>query len=357
MSRTRIEYLEKELGDPSEFIITHENRNMVIQWAILQGHPSVQVHAMRNVDLANLYHKNSPLGKTTDEQALAADMFVKMVNAFQIAQVDRSMVQELIVEELKKLPAKKLEITTPRGSVILEGTLHYRTELIMKIVAANHPVMMVGPAGCGKTSIGEKIAEGLQLPFYATSTINDTHELTGFVDGHSKYHSTPFRQAFENGGVWIADEIDAWDASALLAANSALANGFSTFPDMAEPLVRHKDFRMIATANTFGSGASRVYVGRNELDAASLDRFAVIDVDYDLTLEQLFARGNDRWLNKVWKTRKRVEEKKVRHVVSSRAIIMGATALEIGIDWADVEEIYLFKGMSETDCKKISGKD
>jgi len=335
MSRKRIEHLEKELGDPSEFIITHENRNMVIQWAILKGHPSVQVHSMRNVDLVNLYHESKPKGKTSYEQELAADMFVKMVNAFQIAQVDRSMVQELI----------------------LEGTLHYRTELIMKIVAANHPAMMVGPAGCGKTSIGEKIAECLQLPFYVTSTINDTHELTGFVDGYGKYHSTPFRQAFENGGVWIADEIDAWDASALLAANSALANGFSTFPDISEPLVRHKDFRMIATANTFGSGADRVYVGRNELDAASLDRFAVVEVDYDLTLERMFSNGNERWLQFVWNIRKKVEEKKIRHVVSSRAIIMGSKALNAGISFKDVCSIYLFKGMSNTDLKKIQEFD
>ena len=28
----------------------------------------------------------------------------------------------------------------------------------------------------------------------------------------------------------VADEIDAWDVAALLAANSALANGFCTFP-------------------------------------------------------------------------------------------------------------------------------
>lgn len=354
MSRKTVEELEQALGEPSEFIITHDNRNLVIQWAILKGHSPVQIHSMRNVELANLYHEKDLTDKVTVEQALAADIFVKMINAFQVANIDPEMIRSLIKQEIENQPPKKLEIITPFGNVILEGSIHYRTELILKIVSLNHPVMMVGPAGCGKTSIGEKIAQALQLPFFVTSTINDTHELTGFVDGYGKYHTTPFRQAFEYGGIWIADEIDAWDASALLAANSALANGFSTFPDVSQPIFKHQNFRMIATANTFGSGASRVYVGRNELDAASLDRFAVVDVEYDLTLEQQFSRGNDRWLNYVWKTRKSVEEKKIRHVVSSRAIINGAIALEAGVSWKDVEEIYLFKGMSETDRKKIS---
>lgn len=168
-----------------------------------------------------------------------------------------------------------------------------------------------------------------------------------------KYHTTPFRKAFEYGGVWVADEIDAWDASAMLAANSALANGYSTFPDVETPILKHPDFRMIATANTFGSGADRVYVGRNELDAATLDRFAVVEINYDLTLEQMFSRKNSNWLNYVWQIRKKIEEKKIRHVVSSRAISMGATALEAGLKWDEVKEIYLLKGMSENDRKKL----
>jgi cobaltochelatase CobS len=191
------------------------------------------------------------------------------------------------------------------------------------------------------------------LPFYITSTVIDTHELMGFVDGHGVYHRTPFREAYENGGVWVADEIDAWDAAALLTANSALANGIATFPDSHTPVKRHPDFRMIATANTFGHGADRVYIGRNELDAASLDRFAVIAIDYDTTLEQALSNGNPLWLNRVWQVREQVQSRNIRHVVSTRAIINGSIALSVGIPQREVEEMYLFKGMSKSDREKI----
>jgi cobaltochelatase CobS len=341
--------------DP-DLIVTLENIHIVRAWAIEAGYPAVQVNAMGAVDLANLYHAQAGADSPTDAQRAAARAVCDTLAALAPgAGLTVDMVRAICREEFEKIPPRRLMIEGPQGNVILNGPLHYRTELVIKIVSMGHHTMLVGPAGCGKTTIGQHVAQALQLPFYITSTINDTHELTGFVDGYGKYHDTPFRNAYENGGLWVADEIDAWDASALLAANSALANGFATFPDMATPLPRHADFRVIATANTYGIGADRVYIGRNELDAASLDRFAVLDVDYDLTLERLFCNGNDRWLDRVWQVRRRVQEKRIRHVVSSRAIAMGAPALANGILWDDVEEIYLFKGMSENDREKIDG--
>jgi hypothetical protein len=324
--------------DPN-LMITHENRATVIAELIALGEHPAALHGLTNIALANLYHTIPRVASPDDVQRATSAAIATIMAAWGARPIQHG----------------PLVIAGPRGNVQLETVSHYKTELVIKIAALGHAILMVGPAGCGKTTIAEHVAKALQLPFYITSTINDTHELMGFVDGHGKYHDTPFRNAFERGGVWCADEIDAWDASALLAANSALANGLCTFPDLAEPLRRHADFRMVATANTFGTGADRVYVGRNELDAASLDRFATVDVDYDLDLERMFANGADEWLDNVWRIRKIVQEKRIRHVVSSRAIAMGAAALRIGIDWADVEDIYLYKGMSESDRKKIDG--
>lgn len=356
MSQSHIDHLIEILGPPEDFIITHKNRNELKELAILSGIEPVQVHSMSNVQLANWYQNFSKDKTPNAIQRQNAEAFERMAKEFERCKIDPDVLRAIIKEEIDKKPATKLQVVTPNSNVTINHKVHYKTEQVIKIVNLNHPVMMVGPAGCGKTSICKDVADALSLHFYVTSTINDTHELTGFVDGYGKYHNTPFRQAFEHGGVWVADEIDAWDASALLAANSALANGFCSFPDSEAPLLRHPNFRMIATANTFGSGADRVYVGRNELDAASLDRFATIEVDYDLDLEHLFSRGNQNWLDFVWKIRKKVDEKKVRHVVSSRAIIMGAIALEAGLSRNEVEQIYLFKGMSASDRKKIEAK-
>lgn len=343
--------------DPT-LIVTIENRAMVIDSLTAIGFPPGYLTSLTNVSLANLYHGQGGAPTPTELQCATSRAIIATVMAmpngtFPDEELVRYLARDECSQMIAALPPQRIEIVTPTTTVNLNGPLHYATEKVIRIASIGHPILLVGPAGCGKTTIGEHVARALQLIFYITSTINDTHELLGFVDGHGRYHVTPFRLAYENGGVWIADEIDAWDASALLAANSALANGYCNFPDRPEPIARHPMFRMIATANTYGTGADRVYVGRNELDAASLDRFATIDVDYDVNLERMFANGADRWLERVWQIRRIVQEKNIRHVVSSRAVGMGAAALSIGIEWDDVEITYLFKGMSARDRKKI----
>lgn len=347
--------------DP-DLILTDDTRQQAIDFLVdTQGYHRAALVVMSTVEIANLYHGHGTPPVPTDIQRLAASIIVTMAqHGYGAPAFDEELVRYLARQEAQQiidtLPPRHIVIEGPKGtSVTLDGLIHYATTEVIQIVAFGHPVMMVGPAGCGKTTIGEHAALALGLPFYITNVVNDTHELMGFIDGHGKYHVTPFRNAFEHGGVWVADEIDAWDAAALLAANSALANGYANFPDRPERVQRHADFRMVATANTFGTGADRVYVGRNELDAASLDRFAVIEVDYDLNLEQAFAGDQTAWLDRVWKVRDIVQSNRIRHVVSSRAIGMGATALRGGIKWDRVENIYLFKGMSEKDRSKVDG--
>lgn len=376
--QTEREKLEDRLGPPDEFVLSRFNIQTLRQWALAAGYNPVDVSVATGPTLTNWYHEKAGESKDArtpggvDLYKITADIIVQILDATRVEGFNTDLQRAIARDEFEKrfgdwseliqaeinraiaaLPPKRFEIVTPAGVTQMQGPLHYAFEDVYRSVSLAHPVMLVGPAGCGKTTIGRQVATAMNLPFYITSTITEPHELTGYRDGYGQYHTTPFRQAFEHGGVWVADEIDAWDASALLAANAALANGFAYFSDGNNVVMRNSNFRMVGTANTYGSGADRLYVGRNELDAASVDRFAVIDVDYDHTLEQGYARGNTQWLNHVWNVRKAVTEKKIRHVVSSRAIIMGALALEAGATWEKVEKIYLFKGMSEADRKKV----
>lgn len=347
--------LEEKLGPPEEFMLTLDSRPYLAQWALAIGVHPAQVFAMNPVQLSNLYHEKGNTAKleSSELQRIAADIFIRLMETMQLAKVDPDFMRAMIRKEIEDLPTRKIEIIGLPQQTIFDGPIHCMTEHVIGECSIGHHIMLVGPAGCGKTTIGNHTSIALQMPFYITSTINDTHELTGFVDGNGTYHPTPFRNAYQNGGLWVADELDAWDASALLAANSALANGYSVFPDSPVPVMRHPNFRMIGTANTFGHGADRVYVGRNQLDAATLDRFATMNVDYDLKLERQICLGNVTWLNYVWRIRKAVLEKNIRHVVSSRAILNGARSLARGTSLNNVKEWYLFKGMSTKDREKI----
>lgn len=374
---------EAMIGPADRLVVTTENRPLLRKWVVSLGLPSGTAYAMSNVELANMYaerasFRSAPAGEaptyygkpapiradvpvpTNSDAADQLAAALKLLIGNPTAVLNEERVRQIAAEEAAKieLPAPvvavtRLEISSPTGLRMIEGVVHATAPLVIRVAALGHHIMLVGPAGCGKTAIGAQVAQALGFNLYITSTVFDTHELLGFNDGMGNYHTTAFRTAFQNGGVWIADEVDAWDAAALLAANSALANGYATFPDSPTPVIRHPDFRMIATANTYGHGADRVYVGRNELDAASLDRFATIDVDYDAGIETAVCNGNVAWMDRVIEIRNIVRNKNIRHVVSTRAIQKGSEALAAGIDQTTVEALYVFKGMSKSDREKI----
>jgi MoxR-like ATPase len=153
-------------------------------------------------------------------------------------------------------------------------------------------VGLVGPAGCGKSAIAQLAADRLGVPFYCDSFNRETppYQLTGrrepLADGTFGYIPSQFVTAYENGGLYCADEFDAADANSVLTLNMALANGHMMVAERVgnERAVRHPNFYMVATLNTYGSG-SRVYCGREELDEATIDRFQFVGVDYDVEYE------------------------------------------------------------------------
>lgn len=230
------------------------------------------------------------------------------------------------------------------------GKQHYQFPTLLKILATKLNVYVVGPAGSGKTHAAAQCAKALNVPFHFTGAVASEFKLTGFIDAQGRIVSTEFRKAYESGGLFLFDEIDASYPQAILAFNAALANDYMDFPD--KRVERHENFYCIAAANTYGQGADRQYIGRNQLDAASLDRFVFLDWQYDKILERNLA-GNDEWVDFVQKVRRYVEVQKIRHVVSPRASIFGAKLLANGIEREVVEQTILWKGLDEATIQKI----
>jgi MoxR-like ATPase len=234
---------------------------------------------------------------------------------------------------------------------------HKAFDKILKVLQStkrkDKHIMLVGGAGGGKTHLAGQIAKALKIPFYPMSVGLQTtkSDLLGFINATGGYNDSPVRKAYENGGLLLLDEFDATHAGVVTILNSLLANGHATFPDKI--VEKHKDFICMCACNTYGRGGNIDYIGRNKLDGATLDRFLVIDVDYDKGLERNLA-NNDDWVDALDKIRENIAKQGIKMIISPRASMDGADLLEAGFDIKDVMDMVVYKGCDEDIKKKIT---
>lgn len=146
--------------------------------------------------------------------------------------------------------------------------------------------MLVGPTGTGKTDIVIRICEslGLECNIYDMGAMQDA--LTGLLgshrieNGNSVFDYSKFVEDVQKPGVILLDEL----SRAPLMTNNILfpcLDGRRTLPvEIADSksnreIKIHPECTFIATANI---GAE--YLGTNGLDAALINRFMLLNVDY-----------------------------------------------------------------------------
>lgn len=226
---------------------------------------------------------------------------------------------------------------------------HNSYQKVKNTVLAGVIPMVVGPAGSGKSHAMEQIARDLGLNFYMANRIQNTFELVGFVDAAGKYVTTQFFEAFTKGGLFFFDEVDASSPEALVTVNAAVAQRHMAFPGHPGNIPMHKDFKAVVAGNTYGTGSTFQYTGRNKLDAATLDRFMVIDWDYDRELET--KKVKDKHLLEIcWSLRGIVYKLQSEFIKSSRhrdntpydSIIISTRGIE------NLEKIIIQEAVSQT---------
>ena len=230
---------------------------------------------------------------------------------------------------------------------------HEKFDQVLTYAQLGEPIMLVGPAGSGKNVIVQQVAEALGVKRRYINNASDEFKLTGYMDAGGVYHGTEFYDACVEGGIFFLDEIDASDANALIILNSVLANHYMTFPH--KHIDVNPDLRIITAANTFGTGADLDYVGRNILDAATLDRFDIISVDYDRTLERHLYPDFDV-LEFMWAFRDAVNVSKIHHIVSTRGIGKVYRKEMNGISPREILLSNVVKNLNQDDLNTILGQ-
>lgn len=231
------------------------------------------------------------------------------------------------IEQLKKEKEAK-EVQFSFNSLAPEDKLKKLIE------AGMNNIWMVGPAGCGKSTIARNTAKELDVPYLCISCGIGTSatEFTGYK--YPTREATKFAEFYAKKSIILIDEMTALDPSVAQVINAALANG--EIETTTGTVLRHPECIIIATSNTFGNGADRQYVANNQLDASTIDRFigAIIEVNYSLEYESQFDK---EVVDYIYLLRDCIKTNSLRRIASTRMIQAAEKMKKIGIsDWKDL---------------------
>jgi MoxR-like ATPase len=348
-----------DLIDRLQLAFTEEQLLAVLSQGLPEVNPKGIATSEEGRPVPPVTKPSAPAVKPDANAALAA------LQALLSPTVDEATVRQIVMAEVKKAmddsPIVKIEVVRPDGSSHkVEG--HTRPEFkdVLLSASCGLNILLVGPAGSGKTHLAHQVAEALGRPFASVSCTAGMSEsaLQGWLipgdGGAFQYLSSDFVKMYEEGGVFLFDEIDAADSNTLLFVNQALANGSFFLPirKNASVVKRHPDFVCIAAANTFGTGSNQTYAGRERLDEATLDRFraGTVVLDYDQSFERkvvapdLLAWG--------WAIRKRISEARLNRVMSTRFLLDATKLLKAGKSVKAIQDTY-FVGWKADERSKV----
>ena len=121
---------------------------------------------------------------------------------------------------------------------------------------------------------------GLNFGFISCSAGMSESQLLGRMvptgaQGQFEFLGTQFLDCFENGGVFLFDELDAADSNVLLVINAALA--MAGWPFLRDTTSRRRKGTLISSVSQrpirLDAGLIVSTSARNELDESTMDRF------------------------------------------------------------------------------------
>lgn len=258
--------------------------------------------------------------------------------------------------------APKAPKDAPKAEPAMGAAEHERFRRCMNVVnVAEMPLLMVGPAGSGKSYMAAKVAEACGCTkVYTRSKVAFDTDLIGYMDAHSHYCPTALYRAMKraDGGektAYFLDEIFAGDTSCLIVINDLLSDGCMTFPNGEE--FSAENLVIIAADNTSGCGATNQFNTRNKADASFLNRFGSVHVDYDKEIEKTLAGEHKDILDFVYAVRAAAEKAEIDIVCSYRTIKCMRKYAEAGIPAVEAVEEFVYQNKVTNDDKDTLRQD
>lgn len=218
------------------------------------------------------------LPTTQDERFVFSDLF----NLDTISSLKEDMRSLSFERQLEKSPY----IPKLNPNHVFEYSDGFRKTFFYLATGKGLAPWLFGPQGCGKTSGICQLGAWFNVPvrqIYASETMESEDMLFGYMpgsDGVLRIRHYALALAMKNGWWFIVNEFDLLAPSQQKALNQIIEERVAELPT-GERIIAHKNFRLIVTANTNGSGD---FTGNNcnvgQSDSSVSARFFFVPCDY-----------------------------------------------------------------------------
>lgn len=157
-------------------------------------------------------------------------------------------------------------------------------ELVGYALEKGNHIMLKGETGTGKSELAKHIAQETNRPAWQVNFSEETRisHILGHYEVYEENGANEMRwvngallDAIEQGGIFIADEINAADGAITMLLHSATEKEDATItvPERGDTVEVHDNFRMIGTMNPR-------YAGTRQQNRAFKNRFFEMEMDY-----------------------------------------------------------------------------
>tara|TARA_B100000963_G_scaffold100156_1_gene86615 strand:+ start:21235 stop:22398 length:1164 start_codon:yes stop_codon:yes gene_type:complete len=319
-------------------------------YKVFQVDSSKDITYLFRPDMIRLAHENNQALEFNEETGRGKRIEMSDLPKDDVSEAPKAKVKDNdpVIAFIKNAPSIKpdtLEMSDVKWKYLVRSTVRGKN------------IMMVGPAGCGKTQAAKSLPEATDKPFFyfnlgstqdpRAALIGNTH----FKKGETLFDKSPFVKALETpNAIILLDELsrahpEAWNI--LMTVLDEEQRYLRLDESIDSPIIKVAEgVCFIATANI-----GTEYTSSRVLDRALMDRFEIIEVDIlnihqeQLLLQKRFPSLDASLIESVADiadtTRKewRSEEGKLSTMVSTRMTVRLCELLTDGFDLAEATQV------------------